>query len=266
MKKRLDILVFEKGLAESRMKAQALIMEGKVLVEGQKADKPGMAYNEECKIEVKKSELEFVSRGGLKLLKAIKVFNINLSGLIALDAGASTGGFTDCMLQNGCKKVYSVDVGYGQLAWKLRNDKRVVNLERTNIRYISKEQISDGINFFSADLSFISLCTVLPAIREVLNEKCEGVCLIKPQFEAGKSKVGKNGVVHNRNVRVETINKIINFCVHNGFYVKGLDFSPIKGPKGNIEYLLYVQKSENAAVASGIDVEKIEEMSFKELN
>lgn len=266
MKKRLDILVFEKGLAKSRMWAQSLIMEGRVFVEGQRADKPGMPYPEECKIEVKKKEVDFVSRGGLKLFKAINVFNINLKNLVALDAGASTGGFTDCMLQNGCKKVYAIDVGYGQLDWKLRNDKRVINLERTNIRYITKDKIDDEINFFSADLSFISLCTVLPAIRQVISKECRGVCLIKPQFEAGKEKVGKKGVIRDRNVRIETIQKVINFCENNGFSVNGLDFSPVKGPKGNIEYLLYIQKSDDAKVSKNINVDLVESMSFKELS
>ncbi len=266
MKKRLDVLVFERGFSDSRMRAQSLIMEGCVFVDGQRADKVGMPYPEECKIEVKESKLSFVSRGGLKLEKAINAFNIELDGLTALDAGASTGGFTDCMLKNGCKKVYAVDVGYGQLAWKLRNDSRVINLERTNIRYITKDKIDDKIEFFSADLSFISLCTVLPSIRNIISEECSGVCLIKPQFEAGREKVGKNGVVRDRSVRIETIKKVIDFCENNGFSVNGLDFSPIKGPKGNIEYLLYIKKSDFPKVLKDIDIAEVENMSYKCLN
>lgn len=266
MKKRLDVLLFERGLFDSRERAKCTVMEGRVFVDGQRADKPGMSYDENCGLEIRDNKINFVSRGGLKLAKAIDVFNIDLNGRTSLDAGASTGGFTDCMLQNGCKKVYAVDVGYGQLDWKIRNDDRVVNLERTNIRYITKDIIDDDIDFFSADLSFISLCKVLPAIRGVISESCEGVCLIKPQFEAGREKVGKNGVIRDSKVRIETINKIINFCLDNGFSVKGLDFSPIKGPKGNIEYLLYVEKSEKAEIFSGIDIKGTERISNEELN
>ncbi len=265
MKKRLDILLFEKGLAESRTVANSFIMQGKVYVNGEKADKPGMRYDENADISVKNDSLQFVSRGGLKLDKAIKVFGINLNNLIALDAGASTGGFTDCMIQNGCKKVYAVDVGYGQLAWKLRNDKRIVNIERTNIRYIKKEAIQDKIDFFTADLSFISLCTVLPVIRNIVSEDCEGVCLIKPQFEAGKDKVGKNGIVKDGNVIIETIEKVVNFCLNNGFSVKGLDFSPIKGAKGNIEYLVYLKKSEKTEMIDDLSVSNVYKNSVKEL-
>lgn len=265
MKKRLDILLFEKGLAESRTVSNSFIMQGKVYVNGEKADKPGMRYDENADISVKNDSLQFVSRGGLKLDKAIKVFGINLNNLIALDAGASTGGFTDCMIQNGCKKVYAVDVGYGQLAWKLRNDKRIVNIERTNIRYIKKEAIQDKIDFFTADLSFISLCTVLPVIRNIVSEDCEGVCLIKPQFEAGKDKVGKNGIVKDGNVIIETIEKVVNFCLNNGFSVKGLDFSPIKGAKGNIEYLVYLKKSEKTEMIDDLSVSNVYKNSVKEL-
>lgn len=266
MKKRLDVLVFERGFSESRMRAQSLIMEGCVFIDGERADKSGMLYPEECKIEVKKRKLNFVSRGGLKLEKAINSFNIDLEGLTALDAGASTGGFTDCMLKNGCKKVYAVDVGYGQLAWELRNDSRVITLERTNIRYITKDKIDDEIEFFSADLSFISLCMVLPSIRKIISAECRGVCLIKPQFEAGREKVGKNGVVRDRSVRIETIKKVVDFCKDNGFSVNGLDFSPIKGPKGNIEYLIYVKKSDSPEVLEDVDIATVESMSFKCLN
>lgn len=266
MKKRLDVLMYERGLFDSRERAKCTIMEGRVFVDGQRADKPGMSYDENCNLQIKENKISFVSRGGLKLAKAIDVFGIDLKGRISLDAGASTGGFTDCMLQNGCKKVYAVDVGYGQLDWKIRNDDRVVNLERTNIRYITKDIINDNINFFCADLSFISLCKVLPAIRGVINEACDGVCLIKPQFEAGRDKVGKNGVVRDSKVRVETINKIIDFCKEGGFSVKGLDFSPIKGPKGNIEYLLYIEKAEKTQIFGGIDIKDVEKRSSEELS
>lgn len=266
MKKRLDVILFEKGLSESRELAKTMTMEGCVYVDNQRADKPGMMYNEECNIEVRKNTIPFVSRGGLKLDKAIKRFSIKLDGLITLDSGASTGGFTDCMLQNGCKKVYAVDVGYGQLDWKIRNDSRVINLERTNVRYINKDIIDDDIKFFSLDLSFISLCTVLPAVRDVISDSCRGVCLIKPQFEAGKGKVGKNGVVRDFKTRIGTINKIINFCFDNGFSVLDLDFSPIRGPKGNIEYLLYIEKSDNPTVSEKIDPEETEFKSREEFN
>ena len=200
MKKRLDVILFERGLFNSREKSKIAIMEGLVFVENQKSDKPGTMYNEECKIEVRNNKLKYVSRGGLKLEKALDVFHISLDGIVAMDIGASTGGFTDCMLQNGCKKVYCIDVGYGQLDWKLRNDTRVVNLERTNIRYIDKSIIRDEIGFFSVDVSFISLRLVLPVVREIVKNGALGVCLIKPQFEAGREKVGKKGVVRDREI------------------------------------------------------------------
>ncbi len=245
MKKRLDVLVFEKGLAESREKAKVLIMEGLVYVDNQKSDKPGMNYSEDCNIEVRDNRPRYVSRGGLKLEKAIRCFDINLSGLNAMDVGASTGGFTDCMLQNGCEKVYAIDVGYGQLDWKLRNNPKVVNLERTNARYLDKSLIDDKVDFFSVDVSFISLCLVLPVIREVIAPNALGVCLVKPQFEAGREKVGKKGVVREKSVHIEVLEKICDFCIQNGFLVLGLDYSPIKGPEGNIEYLLFVKKSDD---------------------
>ncbi len=255
MKKRLDILVFEKGLAESREKAKAFIMAGLVYVDNQKADKQGISYEENCKIEVRNNKINYVSRGGLKLEKAVKVFDINLKDLIALDVGASTGGFTDCMLQNGCKKVYSVDVGYGQLAWSLRNDPRVMNIERTNIRYMDNGLIADPIDFFTVDVSFISLCLVLPKVREVIKEGARGVCLIKPQFEAGREKVGKKGVVREKSTHAEVIEKICDFCINNGVAVINLNFSPVKGPEGNIEYLILVEKSENPHINNTVDVE-----------
>ena len=244
MKKRLDILVTERGLAESREKAKALIMAGDVYVDQQKADKPGDLYPEEAPIEVRGKGLKYVSRGGLKLEKAMAEFPITLTGLVCMDVGASTGGFTDCMLQNGAKKVYAVDVGYGQLAWSLRTDPRVVNLERTNARYLSQEQVPEPIDFFSVDVSFISLSLILPAVRPLLSENARAVCLIKPQFEAGREKVGKKGVVRDPAVHQEVIEKILSFALENGYSVLGLTFSPVKGPEGNIEYLAYLQRSD----------------------
>ncbi len=255
-KSRLDSRIFELGLAESREKAKAFIMAGQVYVNGMKASKAGITVSEKDIIEVRGSS-EFVSRGGYKLKKAMSSFPVTLEQKICMDVGASTGGFTDCMLQNGATKVYSVDVGYGQLAWKLRSDPRVVNLERTNIRYVTQEQVPDRIDFFSVDVSFISLCLVLPAVKKLLSDNGEGVCLIKPQFEAGKEKVGKKGVVRDKNVHIEVIDKIYNFATENGFTVLGLDFSPIKGPEGNIEYLIYLRNGsyENASVDIGSVVE-----------
>lgn len=262
-KLRLDARIFELGLTESREKAKAFIMAGQVYVNGMKASKAGMTVLSEDKIEVRGTS-EFVSRGGHKLKKAMSAFPIDLNDKICMDIGASTGGFTDCMLQNGAKKVYSIDVGYGQLAWKLRSDLRVVNLERTNIRYVTSEQVTDVIDFFSVDVSFISLCLVLPAAYPLLAENGECVCLIKPQFEAGKEKVGKKGVVRDKNVHIEVIKKIYDFAVESGFCVKGLDYSPIKGPEGNIEYLIYLKKSkeENEAV----DIQAVVEASHSELD
>ena len=242
-KKRLDLLVYERGLTSSREKAKALIMAGEVYVENQKADKPGDLYPEEAKVLLRGGE-RYVSRGGLKLEKAMSAFKLDLTGLICMDVGASTGGFTDCMLQNGAAKVYAVDVGYGQLAWQLRNDSRVVNLERTNARYLTAEQVPEMIEFFSVDVAFISLTLILPALRELLAEKGRGVCLIKPQFEAGREKVGKKGVVREQSTHREVIEKVVAFAQTHGFCVKGLTFSPVKGPEGNIEYLLWLQRTE----------------------
>lgn len=252
MKKRLDILVTERGLAESREKAKALIMAGDVYVDQQKADKPGDLYPEEAPIEVRGKGLKYVSRGGLKLEKAMAEFSISLSGLVCMDVGASTGGFTDCMLQNGAKKVYAVDVGYGQLAWSLRTDPRVVNLERTNARYLSAEQVPEPIDFFSVDVSFISLSLILPAVRPLLSENARAVCLIKPQFEAGREKVGKKGVVRDPAVHQEVIEKVLSFALENGYSVLGLTFSPVKGPEGNIEYLAYLQRSDAPTQAGAV--------------
>lgn len=244
MKKRLDILVTERGLAESREKAKTFIMAGQVYVDGQKADKPGDTFSEDAAVEVRGKGLPYVSRGGLKLEKAMREFGLQLQGRTCMDIGASTGGFTDCMLQNGAQRVYSVDVGYGQLAWSLRTDPRVVNLERTNARYLTREQVPEEIDFFSVDVSFISLTLILPAVRPLLAEHGQAVCLIKPQFEAGREKVGKKGVVRDKAVHEEVIEKIRSFALENGFSVLGLTFSPVKGPEGNIEYLIYLERSE----------------------
>ena len=244
MKKRLDILVTERGLVESREKAKTLIMAGQVYVDGQKADKPGDTFSEDAAVEVRGKGLPYVSRGGLKLEKAMREFGLQLQGRTCMDIGASTGGFTDCMLQNGAQRVYSVDVGYGQLAWSLRTDPRVVNLERTNARYLTREQVPEEIGFFSVDVSFISLTLILPAVRPLLAEHGQAVCLIKPQFEAGREKVGKKGVVRDKAVHEEVIEKIRSFALENGFSVLGLTFSPVKGPEGNIEYLIYLERSE----------------------
>ena len=243
-KKRLDVLLVEKGLAESREKAKAIIMSGIVYVDGEKEDKAGSTFSSEALIEVRGKTLKYVSRGGLKLEKAMEVFPVNPDGKICMDVGASTGGFTDCMLQNGASKVYAVDVGYGQLAWKLRQDERVVVMEKTNIRYVKPEDIEDKIELASVDVSFISLSKVLPPLRELLAEEASVVCLIKPQFEAGREKVGKKGVVRDRAVHAEVIENVTGFARDNGFHVMGLDFSPVKGPEGNIEYLMLISKNE----------------------
>ncbi len=266
MKKRLDILVHEKGFAESREKAKAIIMAGQVYVDNQKADKCGTSYEETVNIEVRGNVLKYVSRGGLKLEKAIQNFDFDLNDKITMDIGASTGGFTDCMLQNGAKKVYSIDVGYGQLAWKLRTDERVVNLERTNMRKVTREQVSDEIDFFSVDVSFISLKLILPVARELMAENAQAVCLIKPQFEAGREKVGKKGVVRDPAVHIEVVQNIVDFCLQNGFDVLNLDFSPIKGPEGNIEYLIHLKKSEDAKLLTDITAEKLVENSHSKLD
>ncbi len=244
MKKRIDVLLFERGLAPSREKARTLIMAGSVYVNNQKFDKPGDTVSDDAEIEVRGSTLKYVSRGGLKLEKAMQLFPIDLNGKICMDIGASTGGFTDCMLQNGAQRVYSVDVGYGQLAWQLRQDPRVVNLERTNARYLTREQVPEEIDFFSVDVSFISLRIILPAVRPLLRDGGQAVCLIKPQFEAGREKVGKKGVVRDRAVHEEVVETICRFAVENGYSVLGLTFSPVKGPEGNIEYLVYLEKSD----------------------
>ncbi|MCQ2500079.1 MAG: TlyA family RNA methyltransferase [Lachnospiraceae bacterium] len=246
MKERLDILVTQQGLAPSREKAKALIMAGEVLVDGQREDKPGTTFPDTVKITIKGNPIPFVSRGGLKLDKAVKHFALDLKGKTCMDVGSSTGGFTDCMLQNGAVKVYSVDVGHGQLDWKLRNDPRVVCMERTNIRYVVPEDIQEAPEFVSIDVSFISLTKVLPPVKNLMADTAEMVCLIKPQFEAGREKVGKKGVVRDPKVHLEVIEMVMEFAASLGFLLLHLEFSPIKGPEGNIEYLLHLKKSPEA--------------------
>ncbi len=266
MKERLDVLLVKRNLAASREKAKAIIMSGNVYVDNQKEDKPGTTFPEESKIEVRGHTLPYVSRGGLKLEKAMKEFQVSVEGKVCTDVGSSTGGFTDCMLQNGAKKVYSIDVGYGQLAWKLRTDERVVNLERTNFRYATREQVPDEIDFSSVDVSFISLYHILPVLNSLLANSGEAVCLIKPQFEAGKEKVGKKGVVRDLNVHLEVVKKIISLALENGFSVLGLQFSPIKGPEGNIEYLIYLKKSDEPIVDESVQPEILVNQSHTELD
>ena len=242
MKKvRLDQLVYEQGHTESRERAKTTIMAGLVFVNGQRADKPGMAVSPDVQLEVRGSALPFVSRGGYKLDKALKVFPVDPTGKICLDCGASTGGFTDVLLQHGAKKVYSVDVGYGQLAWKLRTDERVVNLERTNLRYVTEEQIPEPIELAVMDVSFISIKLVIPAVHRLLVPDADYICLIKPQFEAGREEVGKKGVVRDRAVHEHVVQGILDFAREEGFSVLGLDYSPIKGPEGNIEYICHLR-------------------------
>lgn len=245
MKKRLDVLLVEQGLADSREKAKAIIMSGIVYVDNNKEDKAGTIFEETARIEVRGNTLKYVSRGGLKLEKAMNNFGVTLEGKVCMDVGASTGGFTDCMLQNGAVKVYSVDVGHGQLAWKLRNDERVVCMEKTNIRYVTPDDIDDVIEFASIDVSFISLTKVLPAVRELMTPGGEIVCLIKPQFEAGREKVGKKGVVRELSTHIEVVQMIADYARANGFRTLHLSYSPIKGPEGNIEYLLHITKDES---------------------
>lgn len=242
MKVRLDLYLVENNLVSGRDLAKSLIMEGKVYVNNQKADKAGLQVGEKDKVELRGETLKYVSRGGLKLEKAMNVFPISLNEKVAMDIGASTGGFTDCMLQNGAKKVFAVDVGYGQLAWKLRTDERVVNMERTNIRFVTMEDIGEELDFASIDVAFISLKLVLPVAKNLLKENGELVALIKPQFEAGREKVGKKGVVRDPEVHKEVICEITMFAQENGFEVLALEFSPIRGPEGNIEYLMYAKK------------------------
>jgi len=250
MKERLDVILVNQGYAPSREKAKAIIMSGNVYVNGQKEDKAGTSFDEsKIKLEVRGSTLKYVSRGGLKLEKAMEQWGFELTGQVCMDIGASTGGFTDCMLQNGASKVYSVDVGHGQLAWKLRNDERVVCMEQTNFRYMVREDIQDDLDFASVDVSFISLTKILIPARNLLKTGGQMVCLIKPQFEAGREKVGKNGVVREPKTHREVIAKIVDFADMIGFDVLNLEYSPIKGPEGNIEYLVRIQKAEDISEA-----------------
>lgn len=265
-KTRLDVAVFEGGYAPSREKAKAIIMAGLVYVNNQKVDKAGFELKEGDVLEVRGKTLKYVSRGGLKLEKAMECFPITLTDKICMDVGASTGGFTDCMLQNGAKKVYSIDVGYGQLAWKLRTDDRVVNLERTNFRYVDNTVVKDKIDFSSVDVSFISLSHILPVLSTLLTDTGEAVCLIKPQFEAGKEKVGKKGVVRDLNVHLEVVKKVIDLALDNGFDVLGLEFSPIKGPEGNIEYLIFLKKSNEPKISDDVDADALVSRSHLELD
>lgn len=258
-KERLDVLLVQQGLATSRELAKAYIMAGNVYVDGQKEDKAGTKVAVNASLEVKGNQMKYVSRGGYKLEKAVDAFGISLDGKICLDIGASTGGFTDCMLQNGASKVYAIDVGYGQFAWKLRNDERVVCLEKTNVRYVTHEQVPDEGDFASIDVSFISLTKVLPAVLGVLGEKGQLVCLIKPQFEAGREKVGKKGVVRDINVHKEVIEMIANYVRAQNLGILGLSFSPIKGPEGNIEYLIYLDKSQAGMTEEEVQT-KLEEV------
>ena len=265
-KERLDVLLVNRNLAPSREKAKAIIMSGNVFVDGAREDKAGSTFADTVNIEIKGSTLKYVSRGGLKLEKAMDVFGVKLSDKICMDVGSSTGGFTDCMLQNGAEKVYSVYVGHGQLDWKLRQDSRVVVMEKTNIRYVTPADIDDVIDFARIDVSFISLTKVLGPVKELLTDDGQIVCLIKPQFEAGREKVGKKGVVRDKAVHMEVIDMVINYAISIGFEVLNLDYSPIKGPEGNIEYLLYINKHtdgriyENKTVDIKSVVEKAHEM------
>ncbi len=244
-KVRLDVALFERGFTDSREKAKALIMAGQVYLNGQKETKAGTQVKQGDCIELRGEKMPFVSRGGFKLKKAVDEFGLMLDGAVCMDIGASTGGFTDCMLQNGAVKVYSIDVGYGQLAWKLVSDDRVVNMERTNFRYVTKEQIAEDIDFASVDVSFISLRLIVPVMRTLLKDGARAVCLIKPQFECGRDKIGKKGVVREISTHSEVVRDIYEFVLGEGFSVLNLDFSPIKGPQGNIEYLIFIEKSDN---------------------
>ncbi len=265
MKERLDVLLVNRGLANSREKAKAIIMSGIVYVDGEKEDKAGSNFPDTSIIEVRGNTLKYVSRGGLKLEKAMANFGVTLDNKICMDVGSSTGGFTDCMLQNGATKVYAVDVGHGQLDWKLRNDERVVCMEKTNIRYVTPEDIEDKVNFSSIDVSFISLTKVLGPVKELLADEGQIVCLIKPQFEAGREKVGKKGVVRDIAVHKEVIHKVIDYSIEIGFNIINLDYSPIKGPEGNIEYLLYITKDKNIESVN-INVDEIVSASHGELD
>lgn len=264
---RLDVYLTEKGLTTSRERAKSLIMAGQVYIKNQKCDKAGTMLDEnETDVEIRGEQLKYVSRGGLKLEKAMEQFPIDLNNKVTMDIGASTGGFSDCMLQNGAKKVFAVDVGYGQFAWKLRQDPRVVNMERTNIRYVTPEDIGEEINFASIDVSFISLKLVLPTAYNLLSNEGEIVALIKPQFEAGRGQVGKKGVVRDKNIHFDVIRTVLNFAVENGFSVLGLSYSPIKGPEGNIEYLAFLKKSDNIINLTDDVIQSVVDLSHETLD
>ncbi len=262
MKQRLDILLTEKGLAPSREKAKAMIMSGIVYVDGEKQEKPGMSFPSEAAIEVRGKTIPFVSRGGLKLEKALSVFGIDVSGLTCIDVGASTGGFTDCLLQNGAAAVTSIDVGYGQFDWKLRNDPRVTVMEKTNIRYVTPDMLSGPADFVCIDVSFISLTKVLPAVKALMKDTATLAALIKPQFEAGRADVGKHGVVRDPAVHEKVIRSVLTAAEELGFVFRGLSFSPVKGPEGNIEYLMYLARTGECTAA---DVHSVVEASHAEL-
>ncbi|HBA62271.1 MAG TPA: TlyA family rRNA (cytidine-2'-O)-methyltransferase [Lachnospiraceae bacterium] len=268
MKERLDMLLVKRGLAESREKAKAVIMSGNVFVDGQREDKAGSTFPEEAAIEIRGHVLPYVSRGGLKLEKAMQQFDVSMEGKVCTDVGASTGGFTDCMLQNGARKVYAIDVGRGQLAWKLRQDERVICMEKTNIRYVTPEDLGEAIDFSSIDVSFISLTKVLEPIRNYLKEDGEIVALIKPQFEAGREKVGKKGVVREKSTHHEVIRMIVSYAISIGLSVLNIEFSPIKGPEGNIEYLIHLRKDGRGEIAPQVleKTEKIVERAFETLS
>lgn len=266
MKERLDVLLVKRNLAPSREKAKAVIMSGSVFVDGQREDKAGASFPEEVSVEVRGHVLPYVSRGGLKLEKALKKFDTDVRGKVCTDVGASTGGFTDCMLQNGALRVYAIDVGRGQLDWKLRNDERVVCMEKTNIRYVTPEDIGEPIDFSSIDVSFISLSKVLPPVHRFLKEQGQVAALIKPQFEAGREKVGKKGVVREKSTHIEVIEAVFGYAADAGFDVLNLDFSPIRGPEGNIEYLMHLLKrEEKGKAADTIDVFRIVDEAFDTL-
>ena len=266
MKERLDVLLFSRGLANSREKAKAIIMSGIVFVNGEREDKAGQSFDIEVPIEIKGHTLKYVSRGGLKLEKAMSNFDVTVDGKICMDVGSSTGGFTDCMLQNGAIKVYAVDVGHGQLDWKLRQDERVVVMEKTNMRYVEPKDVPDLIAFASIDVSFISLSKILVPVKNLLTDNAQIVCLIKPQFEAGREKVGKKGVVRDKAVHIDVIEKVIQFSISIGFEALNLEFSPVKGPEGNIEYLLHLQNHiEGAYDKISFDITEIDEKAHEVL-
>lgn len=266
MKIRLDQYLCQNGLVQSRERAKALIMSGIVFVNNQKADKAGEMIAEDATVEVRGHDIGYVSRGGLKLEKAMQVFPMTPNGKVCMDIGASTGGFTDCMLQNGATKVYAVDVGYGQLAWSLRSDERVVNMERTNIRHVTPDMLADQIEFFSVDVSFISLKHIFPVADAICVPGANGVCLVKPQFEAGREKVGKKGVVRESSTHIEVIRNAIGFALQNHFSVRGLDYSPIKGPEGNIEFLIHVLHDGEQQAPSEEDIQSVVNAAHQSLN